>query len=478
MYKKFLLGSIIVLGATTVAVSATILLEVAHLSDVIKEHGHTIRSLGEGDVTRAGAGGPQTIMILGSDHRKQDQPGDRPHSDTILLLRLDPDRPATTVMSIPRDLKVPIPGHGVSKINQAYFDGGPKLALQTVKKLLSTPGHPFVVNHVVDINFRGFRRAVDYVGCVYIDVDRRYFNPVGTGYASIDIQPGYQRLCGQDALDYVRYRHGDNNLVRGARQQDFLRQAKAQIGAKKIFEKRERLLEVFAAYTQTDKSLQDAKSLLDVGELAFLSAGHPVREVKFPAIVPDSPTAAYVGYSQSRLPDAIDAFLSGRTAAPARAAQPRSSRRHRGRPVPLDNAASEGQDQAIVASRGTPFRVYYPTKAAPGGQYQGPGRPYRLRTLDGTKRRAYRTVVQAPGVGEYYGIEGMNWLHPPILERADATRTVAGRAYSLYFDGAHLRLVAFRASNAVYWVSNTLTRSLSNKQMLAIAQSMRPLGQG
>jgi LCP family protein required for cell wall assembly len=473
MYKKFLLGSIIVLGATTVAVSATILLEVAHLSDVIKEHGHTIRSLGEGDVTRAGAGGPQTIMILGSDHRKQDQPGDRPHSDTILLLRLDPDRPATTVMSIPRDLKVPIPGHGVSKINQAYFDGGPKLALQTVKKLLSTPGHPFVVNHVVDINFRGFRRAVDYVGCVYIDVDRRYFNPVGTGYASIDIPPGYQRLCGQDALDYVRYRHGDNDLVRGARQQDFLRQAKAQ-----IFEKRERLLEVFAAYTQTDKSLQDAKSLLDVGELAFLSAGHPVREVKFPAIVPDSPTAAYVGYSQSRLPGAIDAFLSGRTAAPARAAQPRSSRRHRGRPVPLDNAASEGQDQAIVASRGTPFRVYYPTKAAPGGEYQGPGRPYRLRTLDGTKRRAYRMVVQAPGVGEYYGIEGMNWLHPPILERADATRTVGGRAYSLYFDGAHLRLVAFRASNAVYWVSNTLTRSLSNKQMLAIAQSMRPLGKG
>src|SRR3954454_11412656 len=83
-------------------------------------------------------------------------------------------------------------------------------------------------------------------------------------------------------------------------------------------------------------------------------------------------------------------------------------------------------------------------------------------------------VVQAPGVGEYYGIEGMNWLHPPILERADATRTVGGRSYSLYFDGAHLRLVAFRASNAVYWVSNTLTRSLSNKQMLAIPQSMRP----
>jgi polyisoprenyl-teichoic acid--peptidoglycan teichoic acid transferase len=472
MYKKFLLGSMIVLGATTLAVSATILLEVAHLSDLIKKHGHTIAALGK-EVTPADAGSPQTIMILGSDHRKQDQPGDRPHSDTILLLRLDPDQPATTVMSIPRDLKVPIPGHGGSKINAAYFDGGPKLALQTVKKLLSTPRHPFVVNHVVDINFRGFRRAVDYVGCVYIDVDRRYFNPVGTGYASIDIQPGYQRVCGQDALDYVRYRHGDNDLVRGARQQDFLRQAKAQIGAKQIFEKRDRLLEVFAAYTQTDRSLQDAKSLLDLGQLAFLSAGHPVREIKFPAIVPDSPTAAYVGYSRGRLPRTIDEFLSGRTAASSTPKRSRSSRRRSSRPAPLDNAATQGQDQAIVASRGTPFPVYYPTKVAPGATYQGPGRPYRLRTLDGTKRRAYRMVVEVQGVGEYYGIEGMNWLHPPILDSPDAERTIGGRKYSLFFDGAHLRLVAFRAGNAVYWVSNTLTRALSNKQMLGIAQSMR-----
>src|SRR3954462_1455072 len=342
MYKKFLLGSMIVLGATTVAVSATILLEVAHLSDVIKEHGHTISALGGGDVTRADAGGPQTIMILGSDHRKQDQPGDRPHSDTILLLRRDPHQPATTGMSIPRDLKVAIPGHGVSKINQAYFEGGPKLALQTVKRLLSTPGHPFVVNHVVDINFRGFRRAVDYVGCVYIDVDRRYFNPVGTGYASIDIQPGYQRLCGQDALDYVRYRHGDNDLVRGARQQDFLRQAKAQIGARQIFEKRDRLLEVFAAYTQTDKSLQEGKSLVDLGQLAFLSAGHAVQQVRFPAILPNDPRNPYVGYSKSGLAAAVDQFMSGQK--PKRGK--RKGRRSSGTAA-LANGTQLGQDQAI-----------------------------------------------------------------------------------------------------------------------------------
>jgi polyisoprenyl-teichoic acid--peptidoglycan teichoic acid transferase len=473
MYKRFLIGSAIVVALTTIAVSAAILLEVAHLSEVITKHGHTIPSLG-GDVTQADAGSPQTIMILGSDHRKQDLAGDRPHSDTIMLMRLDPDHPATTLMSIPRDLKVTIPGHGVAKINQAYYDGGPRLALQTVKQLLSTPGHPFVVNHVIDINFRGFRRAVDYVGCVYVDVDRRYYNPAGTGYATINIQPGYQRLCGQDALDYVRFRHTDSDLVRAARQQDFLRQAKAQIGAKQIFDKRDRLLEVFAAYTQTDRSLQSAKSLLDLGQLAFLSAGHPVREVHFPAIVPDSPTAAYVGYSKGRLPGVIGQFMSGKTVTAKKksSSSPRRSRRS-SKPPPLQDAAMQGQDQAIVATRGTPFPVLYPTKVAPGGQYEGGGRAYRIRDLKGHIHRAYRFVVNIPGVGEYYGIQGMNWLNPPILQKPDEQQTIGGRRYSLFYDGGHLRLVAFRFGNAVYWVSNTLTRALSNKQMLAIAESMR-----
>ena len=133
MYKKFLLGSVIVLALTTVAVSSAILLQVAELSGFLHTHGHTIPSLG-GAVDSASAGSPQTILILGSDHRKQDTASDRPHSDTILLMRLDPGHPATTLMSIPRDLKVTIPGHGTNKINQAYYDGGAALTLKTVKR--------------------------------------------------------------------------------------------------------------------------------------------------------------------------------------------------------------------------------------------------------------------------------------------------------------------------------------------------------
>ena len=138
------------------------------------------------------------------------------------------------MLSIPRDLRVTIPGHGIDKINAAYGEGGLDLTTRTVKSLLGTPGNPFRVNHAIAINFKGFRDAVDIVHCVYVDVDRRYYHsnlgvPIGQRYSEIDVQPGYQRLCGQDALSYVRFRHLDNDIVRADRQQDFLREASAQV---------------------------------------------------------------------------------------------------------------------------------------------------------------------------------------------------------------------------------------------------------
>ena len=117
-----------------------------------------------------------------------------------MLLRLDPDRNAIAVMSIPRDLKVEIPGYGTGKFNEAYAYGGPKLTLQTVKQLTGLP-----INHVVNVDFLGFVRAVDAIGCVYVDVDRRYFHsnaglPASEQYSEINVQPGYQLLCGKKAL--------------------------------------------------------------------------------------------------------------------------------------------------------------------------------------------------------------------------------------------------------------------------------------
>ena len=103
--------------------------------------------------------------------------------------------------------------------------GGEKLAIETIKEYLD-----IAINHVVNVDFNGFYEAVNAIDCVYIDVDRHYYHSNGIGeYAEIDVPAGYQKLCGFNALKYVRYRHEDNDLVRGARQQDFVREARQRI---------------------------------------------------------------------------------------------------------------------------------------------------------------------------------------------------------------------------------------------------------
>jgi polyisoprenyl-teichoic acid--peptidoglycan teichoic acid transferase len=136
-----------------------------------------------GGVVPVPSGGPRTLLILGSDRRAKNSTdsklGQKPHSDTIVLVRLDPKLHRIAVLSLPRDLAVSIPGDGDGmKINQAYDDGGAALTLKTVKHLFYTAtGKDFAVNGVIDVNFRGFQAAVDYVHGVYVDVDRRYYNP-------------------------------------------------------------------------------------------------------------------------------------------------------------------------------------------------------------------------------------------------------------------------------------------------------------
>src|SRR5207302_5851035 len=97
-------------------------------------------------------GQPENILILGSDHRASEK-GTKGLSDTTILLRLDPNNNAIALMSIPRDLKVDIPGVGVTKFNAAYAFGGPKLTLRMVKQITGLQ-----INHVVNVDFLGFQR--------------------------------------------------------------------------------------------------------------------------------------------------------------------------------------------------------------------------------------------------------------------------------------------------------------------------------
>ena len=125
------------------------------------------------------------------------------------------------------------------------------------------------------------------------------------------------------------------------------------------------------------------------------------------------------------------------------------------------------------------FPVYYPKLAKLGSTYvEDPASPraYTIEDRNRKRYRAYRMVVQAPGFGQYYGIQGTSWKAPPILDNPDEERRMRGRTYELFYDGRTLRLVAWRTPRAVYWVSNTLSETLTNRQMLGIARSLSRVG--
>src|SRR5208282_5373880 len=250
MWKRFLIAGVLIVILSGTATATVALNKITTLADEVFPALSHINAP-NGLVTPEYAEGPQTFLILGSDRRSGSKNVEErdasPHSDTILLVRFDPEQGQTSVLSIPRDLMVNITTpsgqfYPDEKINAAYTigsklggaDGGAGgaslLAAETIKRDVFPE---LTLNGIVDVNFAGFIKVVDTLGCAYVNVDHRYYNEnVGsteTDFTSINLQPGYQKLCYENALDYVRYRHTDSDFVRVARQQDFLRDLREQI---------------------------------------------------------------------------------------------------------------------------------------------------------------------------------------------------------------------------------------------------------
>ncbi len=238
LYKRVLLGALVLVLATATAGAAAVLLTLEKVTTIIG-HNHPIE-LPKGAVTEAQAGDPQTLLVLGSDHRFGERTlrkGSLARSDTIMLIHLDPHAAATTVLSIPRDLKIDIPGHGPDKINAAYSLGGPAKVLATVKELLG-PNVP--INHVINVKFHGFQKLVNYVDWrvrrrrpALLPLQRGSPARPGSTPRSTS-NPATRSSSAPQALAYVRYRHTDSDFVRAGRQQDFLRQVKDQIATSKL----------------------------------------------------------------------------------------------------------------------------------------------------------------------------------------------------------------------------------------------------
>jgi LCP family protein required for cell wall assembly len=498
---RFSIGAVIVVAFTATTTAVAGLLQFKQLASDLSQNA----PIRHARVTIPQPGHPQTILLIGSDHRAG-EPFKAANTDTMMLVHIDATSSTINVLSVPRDLRVQIPeGGGIvtGRLNAAYSAGGPNLLVKVLKQQVFPD---LQVNHIVDVNFGGFEALVNAIGCVYTDVDHRYYNNTAfTDYSSIDLQPGYQRLCGSDALSFVRFRHTDSDLVRNARQQDFLRWAKAQYGFGQLIANRDTLLKIFGKHTQTDADLHSPDGLENLFNLVAFSDGHTIKQIPFPAIflpcssgattttttgtvVTTGATPCYDTADPGAERAAFAAFMRPTTGAAKRpGAAPK--KRHHASSSSASNAGltgdvADGQAQA-ASLRVRRLPVYFPRVIASGSRFctdgtctEGPiansyPRGYTIRARGGTRYPAYRmTLALNPVLGEYYGVQGTTWQQAPILDSPGATRTVGGKHLLLYFDGSKLTTVAWKTAGAVYWISNTLTENLSNGQMLAIAASL------
>jgi hypothetical protein len=371
------------------------------------------------------------------------------------------------------------------------------------------------VNHVIDVGFGGFERMINAIGCVYTDVDHRYYNNTAvTNYSSIDVQPGYQKLCGADALAFVRFRHTDSDIVRNARQQDFVRWAKAQFSQDQIITERDRLLKIFGKNATTDHNLHTTDGIINLFDLVAFSAVHSIKQIPFPATTlpcysgptqgnrtaVGGPACYVVATSTDAERNTFKAFMTPTTGQPAGPSPGAKAANAGGKlggaggghVTGLRADVSDGQRQAKALGRiGIP--VYFPRLITSGSQYcvsqtslcpveggagvVGYPRAYLLHDRQGIAHYSYRMTLEInPVLGQYYGVQGTTWQNPPLLNSPTATRFVNGKQLMLYANGSKLSLVAWRTRQGAYWVSNTLTDDIPNRQLVAIAASLMKAG--
>jgi LCP family protein required for cell wall assembly len=158
---------------------------------------------------------PQVTLVLGSDSRGAHTTA---RADSILLFRTDPGKHLISMLSIPRDLRVPIAGHGDTKINAAFAYGGAPLLIRTINHLTGLG-----VNHIVLVNFTGFKQLIDSLGGVTLYNKRRIVSSQPFDGIIWHFKRGTIHLDGRKALAYARIRHTtnpqDSDITRTERQQ-------------------------------------------------------------------------------------------------------------------------------------------------------------------------------------------------------------------------------------------------------------------
>jgi LCP family protein required for cell wall assembly len=413
----------------------------------------------------------ENILVLGSDTRSGDTEGSR--SDTVMLVHVDPTNNFLSILSLPRDLRVEIDGFGTRKLNYAYYAGGVRLLIHTVKQV--TGMH---IDHFLQIDFQAFRDMTDALGGVYVEVDRRYYYN-GYAYERIDLEPGYQLLSGYEALDYVRFRHDDNaDFGRMGRQQRFLRAVRQQAMGWDLSRKLPGLIGAFLDNVTTDMGITD---FLRLAWWGVQLDGSRIKQVTLWGINRMSGGVTFVFCTDAQIEEAVQSVLTppGGEVEATTAVLP---------DLPEGATPQSIPDSRVWRSVAT--RVSFPVRApayVPSA--------YRIASRSGT----YATIYDIPvgnetypamvmlyrhrGTGgpgevkvqeEYLNLTATTWLEAPAACYGRQF-TYNGTAFTIVENGGKVERVWWINDGVLYWVSNTLSRVASGSELLGMAVSTIPI---
>ena len=223
-----------------------------------------------------------TVLLMGIDRR----PGEAfiSRTDTMMLLSVNPDDNTASVLSIPRDLYVEIPGYGRNRINTAFVyganNGGPaggaQLAMQTVELNLGVH-----VDHYLLVDFGAFIKAIDTIGGISVYVPRELYDPefpdMNYGYDPLYVPAGTQQFDGTLALKYARTRHVDNDFGRAQRQQQVVMAVRKKVLSLGV---NDFLTRLPVLYQQMQEGIRTDLSLADMVTLISASSSIPDENIR------------------------------------------------------------------------------------------------------------------------------------------------------------------------------------------------------
>jgi polyisoprenyl-teichoic acid--peptidoglycan teichoic acid transferase len=406
-------------------------------------------------------------------------------SSTIMVLHVDPKLDFACLLSVPRDLYVDIPGHGKSRINQAYILGGPQLTIQTVKEVLGLD-----IEKYVKVDFDAFGKIIDSLGGVYVDVDRRYQD---TQSLPIDLNPGYQLLNGANALAFARYRFDQNSdSGRMTRQQRVLSAVREQAVGWDLPVKLPGLVGTVLDATATNLTANEIIKLaywlvkLDGDHMSQIVITAPTQTVGGKRVmVADEATlkqavtrliTAPAEDSAGGAPSSTSESATT-TTAPATTsttAKTKSSTTTSGPAAPSESemwkAAQKAVPFVLEAPAFIPAGLKYAAKMpATDGTYQvEPG---------GTSKPAVRMLYRYGTKDLYLGVTATAWTGAPAAGKGREV-VASGVTYTIVGTSGKVDRIWWKKGGVLYFISNTLMFTVSWEDLLKMAESMAPVGSG